>query len=182
MQELLEKPEKLTLLAPDEYKSVRGMTQTEYAKHRGVSRQAVFRHKMAGRLVCTERGFINVAASDEALKAVLDPAFTARPEASNDKINLKRTSFDKSKAKEKQYQAALLELDYLAKNKKLVSAKGVEKAAYELGRKFRDEMLRVPQRVISQLLSAFEIDVSLDNLKKGQDIMAGEIKKSLQGF
>lgn len=72
----IEKPNKLKLFREEDYKKSNGMTQAEYADHRDITRQAVFKHKHAGRLVLLDNGNIDVEASDVSLDADLDPAFT----------------------------------------------------------------------------------------------------------
>lgn len=76
MQDVVEKPEKLKLRTEAEYSKNAGMSQTEYAEYRGFSKQAVSKHKMAGRLVFLDNGNIDVASSDAKLDAEMDPAFT----------------------------------------------------------------------------------------------------------
>ncbi len=44
--------------------NIRGLTQSEYARHRGITRQAVFIAKKDGRLVIGADGLIDVKASD----------------------------------------------------------------------------------------------------------------------
>ncbi len=61
---------------PDEYKQAQGMRPVEYAEHQGISKQAVHKHKLAGRLVFLENGNIDAEASDANLDAELDPTYT----------------------------------------------------------------------------------------------------------
>lgn len=50
-----------------------GLTQAEYARHRGVSAPAVSRYKRCGYLVLFADGSIDATASDRRLAGILDP-------------------------------------------------------------------------------------------------------------
>lgn len=185
MPGILEKPEKLTLLNDEDFCLEQGMSMAEYARHRGVKRQAIFRHKRDGRLVLTTSGKINVQASDEKLGVVLDPSFREESNVPGGKRLLnqwKKSPFDEAKAKEKYYQAGIMELDYLERNGKLVLKKHMDEEAYETGRKFRNLVLRIPEIIVTEILSEFGIDVSVESIKKAQEIMCTKIKQAIQGF
>ena len=67
--------------------------------------------------------------------------------------------------KEKIFKAKLAELKYLEASKQLVSVDRVKRQAFEMGRKIRDAILNVPQRVSAEVMTAkkqFDIEEILN--------------------
>lgn len=175
--------EKLKLLQEDDYIKEQGISQAAYARHLNVTRQAVGKYIEQRKITLLSNGNIDVEAADKELAAGDDPSFTRRSKAPEGLISLdgKEISFHEEKAKEKKFQAGIVELKYLEKNGELTSKDEMEKTAYECARMLRDSLKRVPGKAITQLLSTFGIDASVANIKKGQTALAGEINTAIEG-
>ena len=182
---------KLKLFSDDEFNKSQGITQSEYARLRRVSRQIISRQVQLGIITLLPNGNIDPAKADKQLEDNLNPAFAqtqdnkkaptafSRKQAVGDKS---KTTFAKAKTIEKGYQAKLAELAYKEKVGDLVNANDVKIAAFDIARKVRDNMLNIPDRIIAQLISTFGINVSSENTSKGRGIMTKEIEKALQGI
>jgi hypothetical protein len=133
------------------------MTQSEYARHRGKSRQYISRLAKASVLVM-RGGMIDVAATDTVLddKPVDDidaPAPTqqsagvapsARPA---DGLGQGGASFGQARTIEMVFRAKLRRLEFETKQGKLIEAEVYRKTTANAFRAFRDGMLGIPDRV-----------------------------------
>lgn len=125
MQDLNGKQEKLKLLSEVEYCKLAGMTQAQYAKHRNVSRQMVYKYIHDNKYIdLMPNGKINVEAADEMLENKLDPTFTGNVEEQRDakanKIN--RNSLHEMKR---------IQLSYKIKREKLEFEKSLGNVIYK---------------------------------------------------
>lgn len=72
-----------------------------------------------------------------------------------------------------QYKAALLKLEYEEKSGKLVAVEQVGKEAYDCGRRTRDAILNVPDRVVAEIISSADIH-------KGTKILIEALTEALE--
>ena len=165
---------------------ISGMTQNEYAAHRGISQPRIAKLIKQGKLkdaviIKGRRTIIDPERADAELEGNLDP--TNRPASKPDsKIKPKRKngkmvvlddstdadgnlisesekkavaesvgtlsmSYNAARTFHEQYKAALAKLKYDQDSGKLVDVNVVEKAAFDAGRKIRDQIQSIPSRV-----------------------------------
>jgi len=150
------------------------MSMVEYARHRGITKQAVSKLVKEDRLFLTEDGRINVGISDALLDA--SPRTVKPGETDPQKGQQKRRATKKGKkkvrvrgidslsAKEKaglksalgypeararltKYKAALAKLELEEQKGKLVRTSKIKKEAFECARRTRNKVLSVVDRV-----------------------------------
>jgi hypothetical protein len=141
------------------------MTQTEYADHAGISQARISVMIKQGKLRGAYRKkkgryYIDPKKADIALSKNLDPQNPSRVKSIKKKeISEKKKTetireagiplkmdLNTAKTLNEQYKAGLNKLKYEAEQKKLIPADMVEKAAFEVGRKIRDQLLSIPDR------------------------------------
>ena len=137
------------------------MTMTDYAKARGISRQAVRKAILSGRLkdsIVQEEGRLRI----DPLKADAEWASNTlgghgprpQPVASGGALSTRGIDIENylaARAKKTAYDAELSRLDYEAKEGMLVPAADVKKQAFMVARMVRDAMLNIPDRIASEL-------------------------------
>ncbi len=181
MSSLMEIPEKLTLYNDREFKKKQGMSQTDYGLHRGISKQAVFKHKMSGRLVLLATGYIDVEASDKLLDACLDPSFTGNAEMQKGrkKKNGGMSPEPESLSDRRLYRLNLQiqrEETLIKKDaEELVEALKIKNAEIAKVHAFRDRMRRIPDRIDAKI--AAESDQF-----KCNEIVKKEINNAMLNF
>ena len=151
------------------------MSQTEFAEHIGITQPLVSRYVAQGKIpesCIVKEGKYKRIIVDCAIKALnknLDQTKTkdALENKNKQKIdpkieNQKRTikdagmkivSLNEAQTLKANYAAELKKLEYEEKNGDLIPKDIVEKEAFEIGRRVRDSILNIPNR-ISQELSA----------------------------
>lgn len=147
------------------------MTRAEYAQYRGVSAPQVTQYGDSGRLVETDDGLIDVAATDALLAASLDPLRGGdrtgkheRPEQTNAAALLEaRTQRERALAAK-----AALEAEQLAG--RLVSVAEVEREAFTAARQAQEALLAIPDRLASLLAAESEP-------AKVHDLLSEEIRR-----
>lgn len=131
------------------------LTQGEYAKRRSVSRQAISQAVKKGHIP-TQGGLIDPVKADKALRENLSPKA--------------EMTFAEARTQHEQYKAALAKLDYEERSGTLHATDSCRKTAFSEGRKIRDAMLNIPDR-ISSILAA-ELDEMRVNAALKQEIRA----------
>lgn len=146
------------------------MTQAEYARYRGVSRQAVSKAVQAGRIVLADDGRIDPEAADASWRRNTDPSKPSNSVAGNPRgavprrhrsglqaehLNLAGSGsgpdYHVSRAVREALQAKLLRLEYELKTGKLIDAEESRRAAFQDNRRVRDLLLAIPDRTAAQL-------------------------------
>lgn len=168
------------------------MSQSEYAKHRGISQPRVHAYIKSGKLegaVSKKRGknsySIDSEKADEILAGALNPgkespskiATPERTESNDDppKINMrniKAGDFALFKARNEAQKAMLLQIEIKEKKGELVDKAKVANEHFEFAREVRDNLLAVPERVAA--LVASETDIM-----KCQHIVDNEIRLAM---
>ena len=134
------------------------MSQAEYARHRGKSRQYIGQLAKAGVLVM-RGGKVDVQASDTVLddRPVEEPESpTAVPPAAaafQKPISDGQTgaNFGQARTIEMVFRAKLRRLEYETKQGKLIDAESYRTAAANAFRMFRDNLLGIPDRLATTL-------------------------------
>ena len=165
------------------------MTQSEYARHRGKSRQYISRLAQRGILVL-RAGQVDVAASD----AVLDdrpvdvaPAGPAparmvggdpvRPPV-GDGVQ-QQTSFAQARTVDQVYRARLRKLEFEAKEKKLIPAAEAEAGWSEAGIAIRDAVMGLAPRVSNRLPAEWRAELTAvlnDECRKILRLLSDDIR------
>ncbi len=128
------------------------VNQAEYARRRGVSRQAVSKAIRSGRIKLV-RGKIDTTLADAQWRANTDPApeFGVKdvdegPKA-KEGLPPSSLSYTTSRAIREAYSARLTRLEYEEKVGELISADKVRLQAFNSARRARDLLLAIPDRV-----------------------------------
>ncbi len=144
------------------------LSQADYARHRGKSRQYISRLARAGVLVM-RGGKVDVAASD----AVLDD----RPEPVSERVAAAGvaspgTTFAQARTADMVFRAKLRKLEHDVRAGKLIPKDEVHVAAFHQARTLRDRVLSIADRVAAMLAA------ETDPVRVHQ-ILSEEIRKAL---
>jgi hypothetical protein len=143
-------------------------SRAEYARMRGVTRQAVDAAVKSGRIAdaVTDNGKLDVALADELWAANTNPVrgdhLRIRKTRKNTQEELIEAameigvdpdalpSISESQTLKLAYQAKLAQLEYEEKTAKLVDAEDMKKRAFRVARVTRDAMMAIPDRVAAE--------------------------------
>jgi len=125
-----------------------------YAKHSGVTPNAVCKWKVDGKLVLEPDGTINRDASDETRRARTDPSRAGGRGLRNGAV---RDAYHAARAAREGYQARILELEYKRLAGELVPLAEVKLAAFNSHRIVRDQLLSLPDRLAPILISVKDV-------------------------
>ena len=148
------------------------MSMRAYAKHRGVSPEAVSKAVRTGRIttVTDEKGrrAIDPEVADREWQANTNVAHKTTPtraeaagetapaqqnEGGERELGAGAVTYQKSKAMREAYMARLAGLEYQERLGKLISADKVKISAYNTARVVRDSILNIPDRIAAELAS-----------------------------
>ena len=151
-----------------------GLSIRGYARHRGVSHTAVRKALASGRITANDDGTINPTTADEDWAASTDVSkprnsVTGRPQLAALRLTPRRvsaasavaeppplstggqsrlaSSYADSRAARESYLARLAKLEFEERSSKLVDADEVRAQVFALGRRMRDAVLALPDRV-----------------------------------
>ncbi len=134
------------------------MSYREYAKHRGVSPEAVSKAVKTGRISASSKGKIDPAIADQEWEANTDPsrnpsraAKATDGEAEAASVSGGLPPYAQSRAIREAYEARLSKLEYEVKTGKLINADEVRVVVFNVGRITRDKLMGLPDRVSSIL-------------------------------
>lgn len=132
---------------------VKSMSYRAYARHRGVSPEAVSKAVETGRITVNANGKIDPKKADREWEANTDPSRNApRNDAeASTASGHGLPPYAQSRAIREAYEARLSKLEYEVKTGKLVNADEVRVAAFNIGRMTRDKLIGLPDRVSSIL-------------------------------
>jgi phage terminase Nu1 subunit (DNA packaging protein) len=170
------------------------MSQSEYARARGVSRQLVSRWKKQGRLVVTDDGQVDVQASDRVLRDVLDPTRggdrTGKRAAAIDQAAADAgavvtedgqvMSLEEARRRELASRAIKQELETAQLQGELVTKESVMRAAQDQGLKHMEQLRSVPDRIAHQLHSAPTAEDARRLLAEELERIAAEFREGLK--
>jgi hypothetical protein len=156
------------------------MSVEQYAKSRSISRQTAYKYIRQGKIsvsVSTLNGKkkINPDVADQELEDNLDRVYNPRPKKTGARIEAEKPkpppaippdapektaqagtsemTLARAQQIQAQYKAALLKLEFEEKNGKLIPLEQVETDFFNIGRRFRDAVLNIPDRVSAGLAS-----------------------------
>jgi len=157
------------------------MSAKEYAEYRGVSKALISRYCTQGRLKGAARKrkgrwYIDPKKADHLISAARDPAQPKKPtrkrtpnQAEKEKTALaggtNKMDFAEARTWNERYKAALRKLDYDQKIARLVDAKEVEIAAFNMARRVRDALENIPDRFGPELATEQDSDKITQTLR-----------------
>ena len=152
------------------------MNQSEYARHRGVTRKMVSAWIHSGHLdgnfkkTGVRNYDIDPVKADAALEQNLSPAHRkkGKPPSTD-------ASYLASRAKKEAALAEMRRLEVEERKGNLIAKKQVEREAFETGRRVRDALMGIPNRVAAQLAVTTDQKVCAKTL-------AAEIRQALEGL
>ena len=151
----------------------RTMSQRAYARHRNVALRAVQKAIDEGRITTLANGRIDPEAADRDWTEN-SRAYPPLNQDDDDGGGL-GGQYRKARAVREQYQARLSKLEYEERVGSLVSKDEMKIAAFNETRRFRDQMLNIPDRIAAMV--AAETDAA-----RCFEIIATEIRKALNEF
>ncbi|MCB2190340.1 MAG: hypothetical protein KQI62_02170 [Deltaproteobacteria bacterium] len=167
------------------------ISQAEYSRRRGVTRQAVSKWVKQGTIpIDPETKKIDPAAADAALEANLDtskqrdskpgPVKARAPKGEGDNEARPESTLTKARTQREiiQAQRAKVELDLLQGT--VVKTQLVEDSTFEAGRLFRDQLRGLPAKLAKRLaVAATPVECS-EILTEEIDLILGELLRNLQ--
>lgn len=136
-------------------------SQSAFARHLGVSKQMVSKHKAAGLLVMVN-GQVDFAASQAAIQAAQHGSYTHQPapevpetlpeESGEVQTAQGRITYAEANAREKLAKAEMAEMERDLMRNKLVNAEEAARFAADLGAMFRNALEILPDRIASELV------------------------------
>ncbi len=144
------------------------ISQAEYARRKGVSRQYIHRLITQGKIPIDEEKRIDPDIADAVLAEMADPARRLNDEPEDEDATIPEetytegggaptgnghTSFAKFRSAREGYQAKLAQLDYEERAGKLVKKDDVEREAFDAARLMRDRFLSLPQELAGTLVN-----------------------------
>lgn len=137
------------------------VSQAEYARHRGKSRQYISRMAKSGVLVM-RNGKVDVGASDAVLDDRPVPVEpneviqSAQPQAAAETSGQQPTNFAQARLAEMVCRAKLRRLDYETRSGKLIPTDEVKAKWFVIARQIRDRLLAIPAKLSPQLAAMGE--------------------------
>jgi hypothetical protein len=167
-------------------------TKAEYAKLRGMTRQAVYKAIKEGRLIeaVLSTGLIDVDVADREWAAHTNPLNGGNRFTREDDIVPKARAvginpdapppLNESKTLRAAYEAKLAQLEYEEKSEILINADAVKRDAFKAARLTRDAMLAIPDRMAAELAGV--TDAFVIHTKMTHEIRAAiaEVVKGLE--
>ena len=128
-----------------------GVSMSEYARQRGLDKEAVRQAILAGRLKKSvsrkgNRYDIDSAVADQEWEQNTDPSKQNNTRRSTSPPNLTQ-----ARAVREMYSARLTQLEYEERSGQLCKVEDVKLAAFKSARLTRDAMLNIPARVVNEI-------------------------------
>jgi len=151
-----------------------------YAKARGVSHTAVQKAIKAGRIQVDRQGRIDPRAANRAWSTGTDPA-QVRPQGGDEgpapgqHLGAQGVTYAASRADRESFLAKLAELDYRARAGELLEAEAVRAEVFKLGRRCRDMLLSLPERLAPRLAAGLDVGEAHRILREEVERVCNEI-------
>ena len=123
----------------------------DYARYRGISRQAVYKAIAEGRIQLVEGRINRLEADREWADSTAPPV---PPSGGGPVQPGTPATYNQVRTLQQFYRAQLAKLDYEERAARLVDAEKVKQAAFEQGRRTKEKILAVPARVAPALAAA----------------------------
>lgn len=148
------------------------MTQADYARHRGCTRQNICNLVRDGRLALTADGLIDVLAADAALP---DLPQTDGGQPDTEDFGQPSTALSKAQLRKTEAEAALSEIKLAERAGKLIEAEGVAREVVNQFAALRDRLTVMPVRIAGQI-------VQLKTEREVSVLLAAAIEDELGAF
>lgn len=132
----------------------KALSYRAYAKHRGVSTEAVSKAVRTGRITAGPDGKIDPERADREWEENTDPSKVRKKMTEDEALASPANglpSIAQSRAIREAYEARIKKLNYEVKKGKLVNADEVRVAAFNVSRIARDKILNLPDRLAPRL-------------------------------
>lgn len=145
------------------------MTKAQYAKHRGVTPQAISKLVKNDRVLVTEDGLIDSEISDVLLEEFSDQD-SATSQLANKLSGI--SSYAEQRALLTEYKARITKIELDRLEGRSIDADQVRRAAFDTARRVRDTILNLPDRIAPLVATA-------DGVHAIRTILDTELRKGL---
>jgi phage terminase Nu1 subunit (DNA packaging protein) len=156
------------------------LTGRAYARLRGLSHTSVQKAIKSGRIQADKAGRIDPRAADRAWRTATDPA-QVRHKAGDEEpapghhTGAQGVTYAASRADRESFLAKLAELDYRRRSGELLEAEAVRAEVFKLGRRARDMLLALPERLAPRLAAGLDVGECHRILREEVERVANEI-------
>ncbi len=154
------------------------MTQAEYARHRGKSRQYISRLAKAGVLVL-RGGKVDVAASDAVLDDRPEPV-SERVAAAQAEVAPAGTTFAQAKTADMVFKAKLRKMEFDLRTGKLVEAEIVKQRWSTILRLIVDRILAWPNRLAPEVAALTEERQVREAILREARVLINDLRSEVQ--
>jgi len=159
------------------------VSQAEFARRRGCSRAMVTKWKKTGRLVMTDDGQVDVAASEALIGSASDPLRGGDRSAGAGRKKTTGASTDdgyvRERTREAKARADKMEIELAEKAGALVRRDLVEAAIFDLSRRAMEALRNMPDRLAPGLAVASEPGEVRGTLEAEIERVCGELARSV---
>ncbi len=149
------------------------LTVKEYADHRKVSVVAVRKAIKTGRITLNQNKKLDRELADAEWFKNTNPAKQRKEVDGNQSSSDDKISYHRSRAIREDYNAKLTQLQFERESGKLIPIEEVKTSAFNAGRRVRDRLLNIPDRIAPQL-------VGKTNIFEIKNILKSELTKILE--
>lgn len=154
-------------------KSKPELSVKEYAEYRDVSVVAVRKAIKSGRINLNQNKKLDQELADAEWLKNTNPAKQRKEVDSNQSRSDDKISYHRSRAIREDYNAKLTQLQFERESGKLIPIEEVKIQAFNAGRRVRDRLLNIPDRIAPQL-------VGKTNIFEIKNILKSELTKILE--
>ena len=178
-------------------------TQVDLAKALGVTKQAVQKHKQAGRVVFAADGAVDIPASINVIRATENPSYTHAAENGKqahtiapqaietprvispamEQTEKAAMSLQSARAIKENYLARMAKLEFEKASAAVVDASAARLWAADIGATFRAELESMPDRLAAELIPLNDGDairaVLVENFENLLNNIANKIEKGI---
>lgn len=173
------------------------LTQSDFAKTIGKTRQYITKLKNEGKIIFNKDGLVDVTKTNSLLKKMSDPSKSKKiinkvdipedvkgnltEEEINDILeNEDPSNFNQSKSRKEYFLSKISELNFLKESGKLIETDLVELQYFNIARQLRDQIFNIKYRVASQLSIMTEVNDISNLLEKEFRLAFSESEKFIE--
>ena len=159
-----------------------GLSMSEYARQRGLDKEAVRQAILAGRLTRSiqKRGHrydIDPELADQEWKENTDPSKQNNTKKKAATAN-RPANYTQARAIKEMYSARLMQLEFEERSGLLCKVEDVKLASFKTARLTRDAMLNIPARVVNEIVALIG-EIPADKRHEIQQILIREVHAAL---
>lgn len=172
------------------------LSQANYAKTLGKTRQYITKLKREGKIILNDDGLVDVAKTNNLLKKLSDPAKSkiinkvdipnevkgnlTDEEIENILENEDPSNFNQSKSRKEYFLSKIAQLNFLKESSKLIETELVELQYFNISRQLRDQIFNIKYRIASQLSIMSDVHEISNLLDKEFRLVFSQIEQMLQ--